>query len=204
MHVLHIFIMAKVVLFDIGGVLINWKDEWLFQEISKQLQMPFEKIESKFNANLCSLFESKINEKEFWNLVLGYDNKIDHKIISKTFLKMSSINYDFLNFAKSLKTDENHIGILSNLTPDTSTCIPHSLLDDFDYLFYSNSLKMSKPHAEIYQHVCSKIPSKNILFIDDKQENLDAAKLFGMETILFTLSDFSTKVIHKKILNFLK
>ena len=196
--------MTKVILFDIGGVLINWKDEWLFTEISEQLKMPFEKIESKFNANLCSLFESKINEKEFWNLVLGYDNKIDHKIISKTFLKMSSINYDFLNFAKSLKTDENHIGILSNLTPDTSTCIPHSLLDDFDYLFYSNTLKMSKPHAEIYRHVCSKIPSKDILFIDDKQENLDAAKLFGMKTILFTLSDFSTKIIHKKILNFLK
>jgi FMN phosphatase YigB (HAD superfamily) len=196
--------MTKVILFDIGGVLINWKDEWLFEEISKQLQMPFKKIESKFNANLCSLFESKINEKEFWNLVLGSDNKIDHKIISKTFLKMSSINYDFLNFAKSLKTDENHIGILSNLTPDTSTCIPHSLLDDFDYLFYSNSLKMSKPHAEIYRHVCSQIPSKDILFIDDKQENLDAAKLFDMDTILFTLSDYSTKIIHKKILNFLK
>ena len=196
--------MTKVILFDIGGVLINWKDEWLFEEISKQLQMPFQKIESKFNANLCSLFESKINEKEFWNLVLGCGDKIDHKIISKTFLKMSSINYDFLNFAKSLKTDENHIGILSNLTPDTSTCIPHYLLNDFDYLFYSNSLKMSKPHAEIYQHVCGKIPSKDILFIDDKQENLDAAKLFGMETILFTLPDFSTKIIHKKILNFLK
>ena len=196
--------MTKVILFDIGGVLINWKDEWLFTEISEQLQMPFEKIESKFNANLCSLFESKINEKEFWNLVLGSDNKIDHKIISKTFLKMSSINYDFLNFAKSLKTDENHIGILSNLTPDTSTCIPHSLLDDFDYLFYSNSLKMSKPHAEIYRYVCSKIPSKDILFIDDKQENLDAAKLFDIETILFTLSDYSAKIIHQKILNFLK
>ena len=204
MHVLHIFIMTKVILFDIGGVLINWKDEWLFEEISKQLQMPFQKIESKFNANLCSLFESKINEKEFWNLVLGYGDKIDHKIISKTFLKMSSINYDFLNFAKSLKVNGNHIGILSNLTPETSMCIPNSLLDDFDYLFYSNSLKMSKPHAEIYQHVCGKIPSKDILFIDDKQENLDAAKLFGMETILFTLPDFSTKIIHKKILNFLK
>jgi len=196
--------MAKVILFDIGGVLINWKDEWLYQEISKQIEIPFKRIESKFNANLCSLFESKINEKEFWNLVLGYDNKIDHKIISKTFLKMSSINYDFLNFAKSLKIDGHHIGILSNLTPETSTCIPNSLLDNFDYLFYSNSLKMSKPNAEIYQHVCSKIPSKDILFIDDKQENLDAAKLFNMDTILFTLSDFSTKIIHKKILNFLK
>lgn len=196
--------MTKVVLFDIGGVLINWKDQWLHQEISNQLQVPFKKIESKFNANLCSLFESKINETEFWNLVLGSDNKIDHKIISKTFLKMSSINYDFLNFAKSLKVNGNHIGILSNLTPETSMCIPNSLLDDFDYLFYSNSLKMSKPNAEIYQHVCGKIQSKDILFIDDKQENLDAAKLFDMDTVLFTPSDFSTGIIHKKILNFLK
>ena len=200
----HIFIMSKVILFDIGGVLINWKDEWLYEEISKQIGMPFKKIESKFNANLCSLFESKINEKEFWNLVLGSDNKIDHKIISKTFLKMSSINYNFLNFAKSLKLDGHHIGILSNLTPETSTCIPNSLLDDFDYLFYSNSLKMSKPNAEIYQHVCNKIPSKNILFIDDKQENLDAAKLFGMDTVLFTFSDFSTGIIYEKITNFIK
>ena len=39
----HIFIVTKVILFDIGGVLINWKDEWLYQEISKQLQIPFEK-----------------------------------------------------------------------------------------------------------------------------------------------------------------
>ena len=109
-----------------------------------------------------------------------------------------------MNFAKSLKVNGNHIGILSNLTPETSMCIPNSLLDDFDYLFYSNSLKMSKPNAEIYQHVCGKIQSKDILFIDDKQENLDAAKLFDMDTLLFTPSDFSTGIIHKKILNFLK
>jgi len=50
----------------------------------------------------------------------------------------------------------------------------------------------------------AKFNSKDILFIDDKQENLDAAKLFDMDTLLFTPSDFSTGIIHKKILNFLK
>ena len=44
--------MTKVILFDIGGVLINWKDEWLFTEISEQLQMPFKKIESKLDLGL--------------------------------------------------------------------------------------------------------------------------------------------------------
>ena len=196
--------MQNVILFDLGGVIINWNDDWLFDEITSQLKQPFEKIKSKYNANLCNLFESKINEREFWDLVLGSDNIIDDKIISKTFLKKSSINYDFLNFAKSLKNNNQSIGILSNLTPETSTCIDKNLLKDFDYFFYSNSIKLSKPNPEIYQHVCDKIPSKNILFIDDKQENLDAAKLFGIETILFTSKSFTTGIIEEKISNFIK
>ena len=196
--------MNKVILFDLGGVLINWQDDWLYNEISLQLNMPFNQIKSKFNSTLCSLFESKINEHEFWNLVLGNDNKIDNKIISKTFLKMSSINFDFLNFAKSLKNNGYDIGILSNLTPETSECIENNLLKEFDYHFYSNTLKMSKPNPEIYQYVCDQIHSKNILFIDDKQENLDTAKLFGIETILFSTVDFFDNIIYDKINNFIK
>ena len=196
--------MQNVILFDLGGVIINWNDDWLYDEITSQLKQPFEKIKSKYNANLCSLFESKINESEFWDLVLENNNIIDNKIISKTFLKMSSINYDFLNFAKSLKNNEQSIGILSNLTPETSTCIDKNLLKDFDYFFYSNSIKLSKPNPEIYQHVCNQIPSKNILFIDDKQENLDAAKLFGIDTILFTTENFTSGIIKEKINKFIK
>ena len=195
--------MEKVILFDLGGVIINWNDDWLYDEITSQLKEPFEKIKSKYNANLCSLFESKINENQFWNLVLGDDNIIDDKIISKTFLKKSSINTEFLTFAKSLQNNGHSIGILSNLTPETSTNVQKNLLKEFDYHFYSNLLKMSKPNPEIYEHVCDQISSQNILFIDDKQENLDVAKLFDIETILFTSDDYKSGLIEEKILNFL-
>jgi len=195
--------MNSVILFDLGGVLINWNDDWLYDEISLQLNKPFNKIKTKFNDALCSLFESKIDEGEFWNIVLGPDNDIDKKIISKTFLKKSSINEKFLAFAKSLKNDGHLIGILSNLTPETSMCIDKNQLKDFDYHFYSNSLKMSKPNNEIYQHVCDHISSKNILFIDDKQENLNAAESYGIDTILFNSDDYASGLIEQKILNFL-
>ncbi|MDC1103964.1 HAD-IA family hydrolase [Nitrosopumilus sp.] len=191
--------MQNVILFDLGGVIINWNDDWLYDEITSQLKQPFEKIKSKYNANLCSLFESKINESEFWDLVLEKNNIIDKKIISKTFSKMSSINYDLLNFAKSLKNDGHTIGILSNLTPETSMCIDKNQFKDFDYHFYSNSLRMSKPNPEIYQYVCEQIDSKKILFVDDKQENLDAAKLFHIDTILFTPGDSSDDLIKNQI-----
>jgi len=195
--------MNSVILFDLGGVLINWNDDWLYDEISLQLNKPFNKIKSKFNDTLCSLFESKIDEGEFWNIVLGPDNDIDKKIISKTFLKKSSINEKFLAFAKSLKNNGHLIGILSNLTPETSMCIDKNQLKDFDYHFYSNSLKMSKPNNEIYQHVCDHISSKNILFIDDKQENLNVAESYGIDTILFNSDDYASGLIEQKILNFL-
>jgi len=195
--------MNSVILFDLGGVLINWNDDWLYDEISLQLNKLFNKIKSKFNDTLCSLFESKIDEGEFWNIVLGPDNDIDKKIISKTFLKKSSINEKFLAFAKSLKNDGHLIGILSNLTPETSMCIDKNQLKDFDYHFYSNSLKMSKPNNEIYQHVCDHISSKNILFIDDKQENLNVAESYGIDTILFNSDDYASGLIEQKILNFL-
>jgi HAD superfamily hydrolase (TIGR01549 family) len=195
--------MNSVILFDLGGVLINWNDDWLYDEISLQLNKPFNKIKTKFNDALCSLFESKIDEGEFWNIVLGPDNDIDKKIISKTFLKKSSINEKFLAFAKSLKNDGHLIGILSNLTPETSMCIDKNQLKDFDYHFYSNSLKMSKPNNEIYQHVCDHISSKNILFIDDKQENLNVAESYGIDTILFNSDDYASGLIEQKILNFL-
>jgi len=191
--------MQNVILFDLGGVIINWNDDWLYDEITSQLKQPFEKIKSKYNANLCSLFESKINESEFWDLVLEKNNIIDKKIISKTFSKMSSINYDLLNFAKSLKKNGHTIGILSNLTPETSMCIDKNQFKDFDYHFYSNSLRMSKPNPEIYQYVCEQIDSKKILFVDDKQENLDAAKLFHIDTILFTPGDSSDGLIENQI-----
>ncbi|MDB4348582.1 HAD-IA family hydrolase [bacterium] len=191
--------MQNVILFDLGGVIINWNDDWLYDEITSQLKQPFEKIKSKYNANLCSLFESKINESEFWDLVLEKNNIIDKKIISKTFSKMSSINYDLLNFAKSLKKNGHTIGILSNLTPETSMCIDKNQFKDFDYHFYSNSLRMSKPNPEIYQYVCEQIDSKKILFVDDKQENLDAAKLFHIDTILFTPGDSSDDLIENQI-----
>ena len=59
-------------------------------------------------------------------------------------------------------------------------------------------------YPEIYDYVCKQIPSNEILFIDDKQENLDAAKLFGMDTILFTSNDYADGLIEEKINHYLK
>ena len=60
-------------------------------------------------------------------------------------------------------------------------------LSVFDNLFFSNELGMRKPHLEIFEHVLKEIKTdaNDSIFIDDKQENLDAAAQLGIKTILF-------------------
>ncbi len=49
-------------------------------------------------------------------------------------------------------------------------------------------MNCKKPSREIYEKVIEKIPfnSEDILFIDDKQDNIDMAKKFGWNTLKAT------------------
>jgi len=58
----------------------------------------------------------------------------------------------------------------------------------FDFLFLSYEIGMEKSDNEIFEHVTEKMPyqKENILFIDDRLSNVNAAKSFGMKAIHFT------------------
>lgn len=176
--------MKNVILFDVGGVLLQWKDKWLFDEISHELDIPFEEIKDKFNANISELFIGKISEEQFWNKISD-GGKINHEIISQTFLKRSMLDTKVLNLARSIKKQGFDIGILSNITPETRRILPKQWIDEFDHVFFSDQIKLAKPDPKIFLYVKEKLSEHQIVFIDDKQENVDAAKRYGIKSILF-------------------
>ena len=51
----------------------------------------------------------------------------------------------------------------------------------FEEVFYSHDIKMRKPDTEIYEYVGKQIslPPQDIFFIDDREENTEAAKHLG-------------------------
>jgi HAD superfamily hydrolase (TIGR01509 family) len=57
----------------------------------------------------------------------------------------------------------------------------------FDEIIFSAEYKMSKPDPKIYHLALSlgKIKASEAIFIDDKQENIDAAKKIGIKSFLF-------------------
>ncbi|MGY5152208.1 MAG: HAD family hydrolase [Candidatus Nitrosopumilus sp. bin_6a] len=191
--------MKNVILFDVGGVLLQWKDEWLFDEISHELDIPFEEIKDKFNANISELFIGKISEEQFWNKISD-GVKINHEIISQTFLKRSILDTKVLNLARSIKKQGFDIGILSNITPETRRILPKQWIDEFDHVFFSDQIKLAKPDPKIFSYIKEKLSEHQIVFIDDKQENVDAAKRYGIKSILFEEYQSLSEELAKQIL----
>lgn len=61
----------------------------------------------------------------------------------------------------------------------------------FRHLFLSYEMKMLKPSAEIYLAAIGSIgiPAENLLFIDDSQANIDAARTCGMKVLHYRQGD---------------
>lgn len=60
-------------------------------------------------------------------------------------------------------------------------------LSSFDHRTWSYQLKLAKPELEIYRAAAEGLgtPAANILFIDDKAENVAAAQTAGMQAIQY-------------------
>ena len=61
----------------------------------------------------------------------------------------------------------------------------------FDALSYSYEDKVSKPHPSAFLKVLQKLDAKpeECIFIDDHEKNIEAAKILGIESILFTTAE---------------
>jgi len=130
-------------------------------------------------------------EKVYNQMALEYNFKTTYvefiKLYKEIFDKIDFYK-DVADFEKSLK-DKCYIGILSNLTVfDKERLNKQVDLSKYDYVFLSFELGMKKPNRDIYDEVQSKLPfePKDILLIDDRQDNIDMAKEIGWNTLKAT------------------
>ncbi len=67
----------------------------------------------------------------------------------------------------------------------------HLWLNAFYHHTWSYSLNVAKPEHAIYRHAVEGLqtPAENILFIDDKSENIAAALSVGMQAVQYTSHD---------------
>lgn len=188
----------KFVFFDMGKVLLNFDHQRMIDQVALLakvspgemekilLQPPYE-IENRFERG-------ELNGDEFHSSLCEIVGcKIEKDALMVALADIFWLNTPIVHIVTQLRGMNFPIAILSN------TCSAHwdfvksefALINLFDERVLSYEERSMKPDGKIYQSAIKMAKrltgceAGEIFFVDDKQENVDAARAAGMQTELF-------------------
>jgi putative hydrolase of the HAD superfamily len=191
---------TSCVLFDLGGVIVNWHNSWFIKEVSEEFQLEKKRVSVEFDKNLADISTGRINEQEFWH-VIGKELEssklmnLHESLLDKIFRKHVSVNELMIDLSRNLSQKGMPVGILSNTEHVTYSAVSELLsLEHFEHKFLSYKIGHLKPEPKIYKHVIDNIPfpKEEIFFIDDLKSNVESARSEGIDAVQY--SDFDDLV----------
>lgn len=184
--------MIKNIVFDMGNVLLDYDPE-----VSLNLFVENEKDRD--------IIRKELFEGEEWILRdLGLISREEQ--FSRICRRVPQYLHDQLNkcvygwdicmvpvpnagdFCSYVKEKGYGMYVLSNASESFYEYFPkHMPYDYFDGIVVSADIHIIKPDIKIYQYLLEKyqLQAEECLFIDDRQENIDAAKRVGMQGMVF-------------------
>lgn len=186
--------MIKGIIFDLGGVIIT-EDETsdFYAYATETLNIPQDKLKSVIGEEVQLLSRGEETSIEFWKRVCklsGVDcpaNSILSQLFTKTYRINVIVNRDMEELIQKF-FNKYKLGLLSN------TIEAHAnIFKEFDVLKYFNPIILSfevgysKPQKAIYELAIERmsLPANELLFIDDKEQNIKGAEEAGIRGILY-------------------
>lgn len=184
----------QCVLFDIGGVLVDWHMSWITSEISNRFQLDKKHVDEAFHKYLHELDCGKITEQDFWKKIGAYcsSKKLQNTSESlwDTYFRKNAIpNTELIQISQNIKEKNLALGVLSNIEKVTHCVVEDwNVLDNFDFKFFSYQIGFAKPDSKIYEHAIANMSfsADQVLFIDDKKENIAEAEKAGLIGLHYT------------------
>ena len=184
----------KNVIFDLGGVLIDWNPEYVYLDVfngdREKMKWFFDEIcTMDWNENQDAGYPLEKATEERIKLFPEYEEWI--RIYYSRWEEMLGNQIDgTVAILKQLIDNPNYkVVALTNWSAETFPVA----LERFDFLHWfegivvSGTEKMRKPFNEIYELTINRfnIEASQSLFIDDNARNIEAAKKIGINTIRF-------------------
>ncbi len=185
--------MKKTVVFDLGGVLIDWDPRYLYRKL-----IPVESELDFFLAEVCSpewnaqmdrgkKFQEAVDElaaayPEYSSQIQAYYSRWEEMIIGPV--------RGTVKILEKLRGAGYPLAALSNWSAETFPKVANRfpLLSLFDTLVISGEVGLIKPEPEIYHYLLRKInkKAKDCIFIDDSESNVRTAEELGFISINFS------------------
>lgn len=181
----------KAVVFDFSGVIAKTNFSKLASEIAQQLHMSQQEAEQLLQKRKQDLKQG-VSEEKFWDdeakrrgctLPLDWGAYFDEA----SFRALEELP-GMIALVKSLKAQHYQVALLSNVRAAHARVKERlGLYTLFDPLLLSYQTGLKKPDPRAYQLLLSKLqlPPSKVLFIDNKEANIEAARRMGIHAIQF-------------------
>ena len=178
---------AKTLLFDLGGVLIDWNPRYVyrahFQDDEKMEWFLANITDPDWNENqdagypLAAATEEKVAEFPEWETEIRMYYGEWEAMLGGPIDEMVSL-------FRGLRAKYEPIYALTNWSAETFPVAleRYGFLHAFDDIVVSGTEKMRKPAPEFYQLTLDRfgLRAENVVFIDDNLRNIEAARQMGM------------------------
>ena len=188
----------KFVYFDVGGVLLFWREA--LSALAKHHQKTINDVDEvfhKYDDLTCRgiITVQQLSRGMHKDLGLPYKEELDMSNFAKKYFRPIIETHRFIkSIAKKMP-----VGLLTNIYLGfLEMSFDHKFLPRLKYsaIIKSCDLGIIKPEKEIYLHAqkMAGVESSEILFIDDYEKNTAAAKKLGWQVFTFNNSN-----IHESI-----
>ena len=197
----------KNIIFDLGGVLIDWNPEYVYLEVfrgdRKKMQWFFDEIcTMDWNENQDAGYSLQKATEERVKMFPQYEEWIRMYYGRWEEMLGDAIEETVDVLDKMIANPALRVVALTNWSGET---FPVALerfefLHRFEGIVVSGIEKTRKPYCEIYQLTLDRFgfQAEESLFIDDNLRNIQAASSMGIHTIHFTSPiDFKQKLVEK-------
>jgi putative hydrolase of the HAD superfamily len=184
----------RAVLFDYGLVLSGPPDPAAREEMKQILGVDEERFRAIYWRHRDDYDRGTLNSVAYWERVAHdlhrpLDAKKLSALIAADNAHWTQPNQAMIDWAAALQSAGIKTGILSNIgdAMEAGIVARFPWIADFTHRTFSHRLGIAKPDAAIYQHAAEGlgVPTGEILFVDDREENVAAARAAGMHAIQY-------------------
>jgi putative hydrolase of the HAD superfamily len=190
--------MISTIVTDLFGVVIDWKGSYVVEEIAAHLGITTQQLLDEWAPDVALCDRGEMTQDEFFDKLVkrfNADAEELQSIFTHSFLNRAKVNHEVIN---ALKQPGLPVVLLSNIMPlNAKICRENGWFDHFDKVCLSCEIKAAKPDAAAYKATSDALHS--CVFIDDRIENVEAAKKLGMHAIHFQSVDQMQKELTQKL-----
>ncbi len=184
----------KAVVLDWGGVLALEPTEEARARVSALCGHAADGFEAVWAAHRLAYDCAELTAAEYWRRTgLGDDAALE-AVLAADADAWSRPNLGLVGWPAELKAAGFRTGLLSNMPREIWERLGPAFepwLAPCDELTLSFELGIGKPDERIYRHCLARlgVEPHEALFVDDRAENVEAARAVGMEAVRYTSVD---------------